>query len=195
MALTRKALAAMDIPAEKIEEIISAHTETVSALKEQIDSLKADADKLADVEAKLAEAEEKIKAADSAGWEKKYTDLKSEYDGYKSDVETKATKTAKENAYKKLLLDAGVSEKRIAAVMKVSDIDSIKINEDGTVQDADKISENVKTEWADFIEVKRERGANVANPPANTGGEITQPSAAALRMQKYQEEHYGKKED
>ena len=110
-------------------------------------------------------------------------------------MESKATKAAKESAYKKLLLDAGVSEKRVASVMKVSDIDSIKINEDGSVQDAEKISENVKKEWADFIEVKHERGANVANPPANTGGEITQPSAAALRMQKYQEEHYGKKED
>lgn len=195
MALTRKALVAMGIEAEKIDEIISAHTETVSALKEQIESLKGDAAKLPDVEAKLEEAEKKIKDADSAGWEKKYTDLKTEYDGYKADVETKAAKTAKENAYKKLLLDAGVSEKRIATVMKVSDLNEIKINEDGSVQDADKISENVKKEWADFIEAKHERGANVANPPANTGGEITQPSAAALRMQKYQEEHYGKKED
>ena len=196
MALTRKALAAMGIEAEKIDEIISAHTETVSALKEQIDSLKKDADRLPDVEKRLAEAEKKVTDADSAGWEKKYTDLKTEYDGYKADVETKAEKVAKENAYKKLLADAGVSEKRIPAVMKVSDLNAIKFNEDGSVQDADKISENVKKEWADFIEVKKEKGANVANPPANNGGDIAKPMSRAAQMAaQYREEHYGVKED
>ena len=197
MALTRKALAAMDIPAEKIDEIIQAHTETVTALKEQIDTLKADANKLPDVEAKLKEAETKIKEADAAGWEKKYTDLKSEYDGYKSDIETKKAKDAKETAYRKLLTDAGISEKRIASVLKVSGptLESLKLNEDGTVQDAEKLSENVKKEWADFIVTKQEKGADVSNPPANNGGEIKQPNKAAEMAAKYYAEHYGTKEE
>lgn len=191
MALTRKALAAMDIPAEKIDEIIQAHTETVTALKEQIDSLKADAAKLPNVEAKLAELEKQIKDADSAGWEKKYTDLKSEYDGYKTEIQGKAEKTAKETAYRKLLTDAGVSEKRIGAVMKVSDLNNIKLNEDGTIQDAEKLTEGVKKEWADFIEVKQVKGADVSNPPANNGGDVRQSSRAAQLAAKYQAEHYG----
>ena len=36
MALTRKFLQAMSIDEEKIDEIISAHSETVTALKEQL---------------------------------------------------------------------------------------------------------------------------------------------------------------
>lgn len=195
MALTRKMLAAMGIEADKIDEIIHEHSDTVSALKEQIDSLKGDAAKLPDVQKKLDEAEQKIKDADSAAWEQKYTTLKSEYDGYKADVETKAEKLKKEAAYKKLLADAGISEKRIAAVMKVSDLNVIKFNEDGSVQDADKISENVKKEWADFIETKREKGADVANPPANNGGEITRQSRAAQLAAAFRAEHYGVKED
>ena len=192
MALTRKALAAMDIPAEKIDEIISAHTETVSALQDQIKTLKADAAKLPDVESKLAELEKQVKDADSAGWEKKYTDLKSEYDGYKSEIANKAEKTAKETAYRKLLADAGVSEKRIGAVLKVSDVDGIKLNEDGTIQDAEKLTEGVKKEWAEFIETKQVKGADVANPPANNGGDgLRQPSRAAQLAAKYQAEHYG----
>ena len=194
MALTRKMLAAMDIPAEKIDEIISAHTETVSAIKEERDSYKADAAELADVKAKLAEAEKKISEADSAGWEQKYTALKGEYDGYKTEVETKAAKTAKESAYKKLLAEAGISEKRIASVMKVSDLDSVKMNADGTIQDSEKLIEGVKTEWADFIESKREKGADVTNPPANNGGEDgKKPSRAANMAAQYYAEHYGNK--
>ena len=194
MALTRKMLAAMDIPAEKIDEIISAHTETVSAIKEERDSYKADAAELADVKAKLAEAEKKISDADSAGWEQKYTALKGEYDGYKADVETKAAKTAKETAYKKLLAEAGISEKRIASVMKVSDLDSVKMNADGTIQDSEKLIEGVKTEWADFIETKKEKGADVPKPPANNGGEDEKkPSRAAQMTAQFYAEHYGNK--
>jgi predicted nucleic acid-binding Zn-ribbon protein len=196
MALTRKALAAMGIEPEKIDEIILAHTETVSALKEQIETLKADAGKLPDVEKKLADAEQKIKDADAAGWEKKYTDLKSEYDVYKTDIETKAAKTAKETAYKKLLMDAGVSEKRVGAVLKVTDLGSVKMNEDGSIQDADKITESVKTEWADFIETKQSRGAEVAQPPANNGGDVSKPVSRAAKMAaQFNAEHYGMKED
>lgn len=196
MALTRKALAAMGIEPEKIDEIILAHTETVSALKEQIETLKADAGKLPDVEKKLEEAEKKIKDADAAGWEKKYTDLKSEYDVYKTDIETKAAKTAKETAYKKLLMDAGVSEKRVGAVLKVTDLGSVKMNEDGSIQDADKITESVKTEWADFIETKQSRGAEVAQPPANNGGDVSKPVSRAAKMAaQFNAEHYGMKEE
>lgn len=196
MALTRKALAAMGIEPEKIDEIILAHTETVSALKEQIETLKADAGKLPDVEKKLADAEQKIKDADAAGWEKKYTDLKSEYDVYKTDIETRAAKTAKETAYKKLLMDAGVSEKRVGAVLKVTDLGSVKMNEDGSIQDADKITESVKTEWADFIETKQSRGAEVAQPPANNGGDVSKPVSRAAKMAaQFNAEHYGMKED
>ena len=196
MALTRKALAAMGIEPEKIDEIFLAHTETVSALKEQIETLKADAGKLPDVEKKLEEAEKKIKDADAAGWEKKYTDLKSEYDVYKTDIETKAAKTAKETAYKKLLMDAGVSEKRVGAVLKVTDLGSVKMNEDGSIQDAEKITESVKTEWADFIETKQSRGAEVAQPPANNGGDVSKPVSRAAKMAaQFNAEHYGMKED
>lgn len=196
MALTRKALAAMGIEPEKIDEIILAHTETVSALKEQIETLKADAGKLQDVEKKLADAEQKIKDADAAGWEKKYTDLKSEYDVYKTDIETKAAKTAKETAYKKLLMNAGVSEKRVGTILKVTDLGSVKMNEDGSIQDADKITESVKTEWADFIETKQSRGAEVAQPPANNGGDVSKPMSRAAKMAaQFNAEHYGMKED
>jgi FtsZ-binding cell division protein ZapB len=201
MALTRKMLAAMDIPAEKIDEIITAHTETVNAIKEERDSFKSEAEALKatgkdleKVTADLEKANAELEELKGAGWEDKYNKLKGEYDSFKTDTETKAVKAAKESAYKQLLIDAGVSEKRIASVMKVSaaTVDGIKLDKDGKIEDADKLTESVKTEWADFIPTTHEQGAKTPTPPANNGGEgAKQPSLAAEMVAQYRNEHYG----
>lgn len=167
MALTRKMLAAMDIPSEKIDEIINAHTETVDAIKEERDKLKAEASKLEATEKQLAEVKKELATADQGNWEEKYKELKTEYDGYKKDVENKASHSAKEEAYKQLLKEAGVSDKRIATVLRVSDIDSLKLDKDGKIEDAASVTENIKSEWADFIVTTTEKGASTPNPPAN----------------------------
>lgn len=195
MGLSRKMLAAMDIPAEKIDEIISAHTETVSAIKEERDALKADAAKVPDLEKQIESVSKELETYKSGDWENKYNTVNGEYTKYKADVEAKAVKSAKEAAYKQLLLDAGISDKRIASVLKVSDIDGVELDKDGKIKDADKITENVKTEWADFIITKREEGAKPATPPANNGEGGKQPSRAAQMAAQYYAEHYGTKEE
>lgn len=196
MALTRKMLTAMDIPAEKIDEIITAHSETVSAIKEERDGYKAKAEELATVKKDLDAANEKIADYESGDWENKYNTVKGEFDSYKTETENKAVKAAKETAYKQLLLDAGISDKRIASILKVSDVDGVELDKEGKIKDADKLTESVKTEWADFIAVKKEVGVNVAKPPENNGGETKKPSRAAQMVAQYRNEHYGNpKED
>ena len=54
MALTRKFLTALGVDADKIDEIITAHTDTVEALKEERDKYKADAELLPNVQEELA---------------------------------------------------------------------------------------------------------------------------------------------
>ena len=171
MALTRKMLKAMGIEEEKIEQIIEAHGETVDALKEERDTYKADAGKLADVQKELDKAK---KAAKNDGEEtvlkSEYDALKTEYDDYKGQVTAEKTRAAKENAFRELLKSAGVSEKRFSSIVKVSDIDGIELDKDGKIKDADERANNIKTEWADFIETTTTKGAKTANPPANSGG-------------------------
>lgn len=198
MALTRKMLAAMDIPAEKIDEIISAHAETVNALKEDRDGLQTQLDSLKNVEKDLEKANKKLEDFESGDWENKYNTLKGEYDNYKTDTETKATKAAKESAYKQLLIDAGISDKRIASIMRVSaaTIDGLDLDKDGKIKDADKFTESAKEEWADFIVTEGKKGADVPNPADNNGGDISKPSRAAQMVAQYRSEHYGNpKED
>lgn len=198
MALTRKMLLAMDIPAEKIDEIISAHTETINAIKEERDQLKGEVASLKTLEQKLEAANgelETLKADNSQlnEWHRKYDDLKSEFDSFKSDTEAKETRTAKVTAYRKLLKDVGVSENRIDSIVKISGqtIDGIEFDDEGNIKDADALTESVKTEWSDFIPTKREKGADVPNPPANNGGDVKKPSRAAEMVAQYRNEHYG----
>ena len=199
MSLTRKFLTAMGIEADKVDEIISAHAETVDALKEERDKAKndrdkykADAEKLPDVEKELNDLKEKVKEGNKDPYEPKYNDLKAEYDKYKADIEAKETTAKKSAAYRKFLKDQGVSEKRLDAVLKVSDISAIELTDDGNIKDADTRAEAVKKEWADFIETKGEKGADTETPPNNTGGNTDKPSRGALLAQKYNEQKYGK---
>lgn len=104
-----------------------------------------------------------------------YKDLKKEYDTYKAEQEGKETYRAKEAAYGAILKSAGVPEKRIPALLKVSKdiIGSIELDEGGAAKDADKLTTDAKSEWADFIPTTTEKGASTAKPPANNGGKMT----------------------
>ena len=166
MALTRKMLKAMGLEDEKIDQIIEAHSETVEALKEDRDKYKTDAEKLPGVRKELDELKETVKKDEGKDpYKVKYDALKEEFETFKKDVSAKETKAGKENAYKELLKEAGVSEKRIAAVLRVSDVDSIELDTDGKIKDADKLKENIKKEWSDFIVTESTEGASTPTPP------------------------------
>ena len=168
MALTRRSLKAMGIEDEKIDEIIAAHAETVDALKEQRDNYKAQAEELEKVQQKLDEANETIKANGSDAWKVKYDAIKEEYDNYKSDISAKETTRAKQAAYREVLKAAGVSDKRIDSIIRVSDIDSVELDESGKIKEADKLTESIKNEWADFIVSTNTKGADTATPPTTS---------------------------
>lgn len=183
MALTRKFLSAMGIDEEKVEQIISAHTETTNALKEERDSYKEKAEQYATLKKENGELKKQLESEDEKNpWKVKYDALKEEYDGYKSDIEQKQTEANKSKALRSLLKEIGISEKRIEAVAKVTDISSITLGEDGKIVGVDKLKESLKDEWSDFIVTENEQGAKVATPPANNGGNNFEKMSLAEKM-------------
>lgn len=172
MALTRKMLKAMGIEDEKIDQIIEAHSETVDALKEQRDKYKADAEKLPEVQKQLDKAKTDLEATGKDAYKAKYEALKEEYEGYKNEQTAKETRSAKERAYRELLKAAGVTEKRIDSVIRVSDLDGVELDDNGAIKGADKLIESIKTEWADFILTTTTQGAQTAAPPTTTTQKI-----------------------
>ena len=169
MALTRRFLSALGLEGNAIDEIINAHTETVDGLKDQIATLKGDAEKLPTVQKELDELKASAAEDGKSSWKVKYDAIKEEFETYKTEQTAKETKTAKETAYKALLKQAGVSEKRIDAVLKVTDLDGVELDKDGAIKGADKHLESIKSEWADFIPTTSTVGASTANPPTNAG--------------------------
>lgn len=177
MALTRKMLSAMGIDEDKQDEIINAHIEVVNALKEERDNFKADAKKAEKLQKEVDDLNESMKSGERSPYKVKYeakveeyNDLKKQFDDYKADVSAKEVEAKKSSAYKELLKSAGVSEKRIDSIIKITDLSKVEIDDDGKIKDSDSLTKNIKDEWSDFIVTQSEQGAQTANPPQNTGG-------------------------
>ena len=200
MALTRRFLSALGIEAEKIDEIINAHAETVDALKAERDDFKDKAEEYDRIKGDLDKANERIAELEKGGdkdstYKVKYDAIKEEFEAYKNNIEAENTKASKSKAYKELLKEIGISEKRIDTVAKVADFDKIELNKDGSIKKADELKESLSKEWEDFIVQERQEGADVSNPPKNTGGstmtkdEIMQIKDATERQAAIAENH------
>lgn len=165
MALSRKFLSAMGIEADKVDEIIEAHTESINALKEQRDQYKADAEKLPGVQQEL----DTLKENSGDGFEQKYNDLKKEYADYKAEVAAKELKAQKETAYREILKDAGIGDNHADKVLKYTDWASVELEDDGKVKEAKKHIKAIKEEWPELIVKESTQGADTHNPPGGTG--------------------------
>lgn len=198
MSLTRKMLKAMGIEDEKIDQIIEAHRETVDALKDEAEENKDAAEKLENVQKELNKLKAEAKEAEAKGekdpYKVKYEAIKEDFEKYKRDIEAKESKAEKERLYSELLKEAGISEKRIAAVLKVSNLDDVEI-EEGKIKNAKDLEKTIKEEWADFISTTKDKGANVSNPPSGGSGkaltkdEIMQIKDASERQKAIAENH------
>lgn len=175
MALTRKLLKGMGLSEEVIDTIIEAHAETVDGLKEDINKYKSNAEKLPGVQKELDD----LKAAGDGGYKEKYEKEHEAFEDFKKAQTEKETRQAKVNAYTAFLKSVGVSEKRIPSIIKVTDLNAVELEGDA-VKDADKLTESVKAEWADFIETSNTNGANTNTPPANNQNNGKDPSDMSM---------------
>lgn len=188
MALTRKMLSAMGIEADKIEQIIEAHTETITGVRGDADKYRETADKLKSVQTELDD----LKKA-TAG--KDYDALKKEYEDFKAEVAEKETKAAKEKAYREALKDANLNEKGIEKALKYANWSGLELDEDGKLKEAKTHIKEAKEEWAEYVVKGGTQGAQTPNPPANTGGngktkeEIMKIADTAERQKAIAENH------
>lgn len=197
MALTkaqvREILSAAGVAAEKMDEavnkIVDGHITSIEALREQRDAYKADAEKLPGVQKELDD----LKAANQAGgdWEKKFNDKNTEFENFKAQVQKEKDTATKKNLYRGLLKELNIDEKRFDSILKVTDLEKIKLTKDGALDGVDDLKKNAQTEWADFVVTRGKKGADVPDPPANNGGGNNPPSRAAQLAAEYNARMYG----
>ena len=174
MALTkaqvREILSAAGVTSEHmsdaVDKIIDGHLTSVNALREDVAKYKADAEKLPTVQKELDD----MKANSNDDWKEKHDRLKDEFDKYKTDVQAKETKAAKEAAYRAVLKDANLSEKGIEKAIKYAEWDKIELGADGKLKGANDHIKAVREEWAEYVTTTTTTGARTSTPPANTGG-------------------------
>lgn len=175
MSLSKVMLRGYGLNDEQVQAIIDGHMETVTGLQGEVEKYKTACDT---AEKKLAKAQKELDDAKEAAqkdegknpYKVKYDAIKEEFESFKKDIKSKETKAAKEDAFKSLLKEVGVAEKRIGAVIKVSDIESIELDENGKIKNADELKKSVKEEWSDFIPTEGAQGASTSTPPKNNGG-------------------------
>ena len=177
MTLTRKSLKAMGIEDEKIDQIIEDHSETVEALKKQRDTYKESAEKIPELEKKIAELE----AVEVDDYREKYEAEHQAFEDYKTEIENGKRLDQVKNLYSGLLREAGIDEKRINSIMRVTDVSGMEIDENGTLKDAAQLKEAIVTEWPEFIVTTGQKGAEVATPPNTVKEKMSKDDIFAIQ--------------
>lgn len=190
MAFTRSFLKALGLTDEQVNTIVEEHTSVTDALKQQRDDAraeaakyKADADKLPDVQKEL----DGLKNGEDfkAKYEKEHAD----FEDYKSEIARNETLAKKKAAYRQLLIDENINEKRLDAVIRTTDFDKIELDENGKLQKTADLKKAIDSEWGDFKVTVHERKPIIATPPS--GGSGSQPSRARELAAKFHAERYG----
>ena len=166
MALTRAMLKGMQLTEEQVSAIIDAHTETVDGLKDSLKAANADAEKLTAVQKQLDD----LKANSGDDWKEKYNTLKKTFDDFKTESANQAKAEKVKAAYTQLLKDANVDSKRIDAILNITDMSGMTLDESVKLVDADKLSASIKSEWGAFIQTTGVKGSSVETPPENHSG-------------------------
>lgn len=191
MALTRKFLSALGVEADKIDEIISAHTETVDALKNELAAAKTDAAKMSDVQKELDDL--KADLTTKYVTKEEHDKTVTEYSDYKKGIAAKEAQAAKEKAVRAYYEAKGIKGGNLTIAMRGSmkEIEAVELNDKGEIKDT-KTLDALVGENGEFAALVGETGARVS-----TGGDLSgsgkpqQQSRAAQLYQQHYESLYG----
>ena len=172
MAFTRKWLKSQGIEDDElIDKLVAGHMETVSALKDRLEEAETSADELKKITKERDGLKEQLSKGDS--YKDKYDTLKKEFDKYKADIDSEKATNKRAEAYKIMLKESGISDKRIESVLKLARvdglIDKIELDDNGKIKDAESVKKAISETYSEYIESTQTNGANTAKPPANEG--------------------------
>lgn len=147
------------------------------------------------ISARDAHAEEQVKADREANPGMKpedsdvYKNLKQEFEDYKADIAAKEGRAAKEAAYRALLAEAGIDQRRIDTVVRAerAGFDELKLDKDGLFVNTDELLKSIRADWADFLATTTTTGVSVATPPAQTGGKAAVTKADIMKIKDSEE--------
>ena len=162
-------------PEEKEQQIMEGHIAVTDGLKDKIEGLQAEADKAADLQKQLDGL------SGGEDYKKKYESTLKELEDFKKQTASEAEQTAIKAAYRKMLIGEGISEKRIDAIMKVTDFKNMKRDKDGNLDNADALKKSIAEEWGEFKTTVTQKGAEVSKPPQTGKATKTKEEIDAIK--------------
>lgn len=157
----------MGLTDEQVDTIIEAHTDTVDGLKADVSKYKTDAEKLPGVQKQLDD----LKAAGDGGYKEKYEKEHSAFETYKSTVTAKESKAAKEKAVLAYFESKNITGANLDLAMRGCGEEMAALELDGEkIKDTKSLDALVDGTYKGLVSTTQTKGANPANPPANTGG-------------------------
>ena len=175
MAFTRTWLKSVTKDDEMVNAIMEEHVAVVDGLKAKMDSLKAEADKAADLQKQL----DGLKGGED--YREKYEKEHKAFEDFKKQTESDANAAKVRAAYRKLLAGEGISEKRLDAILKVTDFSKMKLDKDGNLDGESDLKKAINSEWSEFKTTVTERGATVEKPPQTGKATKTKEEIFAIK--------------
>lgn len=164
-------LKAHGVESDKIEAITDSINQEIP--KEFV-SKKQYSKKVAEIETlngTIADLEAKGDNSNTDEWKSKYEAKETEFNDYKTQIETEKVNSDKTNKLTQLLKSNGVTNDKLAnLLLKNVDLTTIELEND-TIKGADSIIEGFKTYYNDFFTKTTVVGNPPATPPTNTNTE------------------------
>lgn len=171
MAFSRNWLKTMGLTDEQVSSIMEEHVSVTDALKAQRDKaqndakdLKTEADKVADLQKQIDDYR------NGEDFKAKYEKEHQDFEDYKKQIAKDAETAKVKSAYRQLLLDERINEKRVDSVLKLTDFSEMKLDKDGKLENLDALKENIGKEWGEFKVTTKERKQTVPTPPTSGNG-------------------------
>ena len=162
-------------PEEKENQIMDGHIGVTDGLKDRLEELKAEAEKAADLQKQL----DGINGGED--FKKKYEEEHEAFENFKKQTAQDAETAKVRAAYRKLLADEGISEKRLDSILKVTDLSKVKLDKDGNLEKVDDLKKAISEEWGEFKTTVTEKGANVEKPPVTSKTPKTKEEILAIK--------------
>lgn len=122
----------------------------------------------------IKELQDNTSNSEGSEWESKYNELKAEYDGFKTNIETEKVNTVKANKVKETLKANGYNQdKVIDLLMKGIDLGSLELDGDD-LKGFDIAS--IDANYGDFKSKEIVQGTNPIAPPTSDPKAITRES-------------------
>lgn len=162
-------------PKEKAQKIMDEHINVTNGLKDERDSYKTEAEKAADLQKQLDDL------ANGEDFKKKFEDEHRAFEDFKKQTASEAEAAKVRSAYRKLLAGEGISEKRLDAIIKVTDFSGMKLDKDENLEKADELKKAINSEWGEFKTTVTERGAQVDKPPQTGKSKMSKEEIYAIK--------------